>query len=382
MALIGQDIIGGEWIFSGYEAKVAAYILILVALRLVLTREQLDAATLLLALATYFHFLVGGFWFAGGMVLRLLDRPRAGQRVLLAVALYGLLVAPLCSIIIWSRLADSSAALAPDVPLPDVIYSIIREPHHQSPFLTWPYFQDRWLPGYIKAAPMLLSCVWLARNSANPRLRIMAVWLAGLVAYFFLVLGPKYLDRDSGVLGKFYLFRPSSLVELLWLMVALTFAIGLAGRHARLLRAALFATIGMMFLYVESGRLVGEIATSNAGRMQKALLTSAVTRLTAPGDVVLIDPGVESQWLEFERRTGRPTLVMWKFAPTNDAELIAWYRRMERRQSVFDQGCGVDIGAVQPVLLLTTPATASRLAGTCGPEGFRIGPWVLLNTAR
>lgn len=247
MALIGQDIIGGEWIFSGYEAKVAAYILVLVALRLVLTREQLDAATLLLALATYFHFLVGGFWFAGGMVLRLLDRPRAGQRVLLAVALYGLLVAPLCSIIIWSRLADSSAALAPDVPLPDVIYSIIREPHHQSPFLTWPYFQDRWLPGYIKAAPMLLSCVWLARNSANPRLRIMAVWLAGLVAYFFLVLGPKYLDRDSGVLGKFYLFRPSSLVELLWLMVALTFAIGLAGRHARLLRAALFATIGMMF---------------------------------------------------------------------------------------------------------------------------------------
>ena len=286
MALIGQDIVGGEWIFSGYEAKVAAYILVLAALRLVLTREQLGAATLLLALATYFHFLVGGFWSASGMVLRLLDRPRAGRHVLLAVALYGLLVAPLCSIIIWSRLADSSAALAPDVPPPDVIYSIIREPHHQSPFLTWPYFQDRWLPGYIMAAPMLLSCVWLARNSANPRLRIMAVWLAGLVAYFFLVLGPKYLDRDSGVLGKFYLFRPSSLVELLWLMVALTFAIGLAGRYVRLLRAALFATIGMMFLYVESGRLVREIATSNAGRMQKVLLASAVTRLTAPGDLV------------------------------------------------------------------------------------------------
>lgn len=97
---------------------------------------------------------------------------------------------------------------------------------------------------------------------------------------------------------------------------------------------------------------------------------------------MLIDPGVEAQWLEFERRTGRPTLVMWKFAPTNDAELIAWYRRMQRRQAVFDQGCGVDIGAVQPVLLLTTPATAPQLAGTCGPERFRIGPWVLLNTTR
>ena len=382
MALIGQDIVGGEWIFSGYEAKVAAYILVLAALRLVLTREQLGAATLLLALATYFHFLVGGFWFAAGMVLRLLDRPRAGRDVLAAVAVYGLLVAPLCSIIIWSRLADASAALAPDVPPPDVIYSIIREPHHQSPFLTWSYFQDRWLPGYIMAVPMLLFCVWLARNSANPRLRVMAVWLAGLVAYLFLVLGPKFLDRDSGVLGKFYLFRPSSLIELLWLMVALAFVIGLAGRHARLLRAALFATIGTMFLYVESGRLVREIAISNASRMQKALLASAVIRLTAPGDLVLIDPDVEAQWLEFERRTGRPTLVMWKFAPTNDAELITWYRRMQRRQAVFDQGCGVDIVAVQPVLLLTTPATASRLAGTCGLERFRDESWVLLNTTR
>jgi hypothetical protein len=28
------------------------------------------------------------------------------------------------------------------VPPPDVIYSIIREPHHQSPFLSWSYFRD------------------------------------------------------------------------------------------------------------------------------------------------------------------------------------------------------------------------------------------------
>ena len=269
----------------------------------------------------------------------------------------------------WSRLADASAALVPEVPPPDVIYSIIREPHHQSPFRTGHIFEDRWLPGYIMAVPMLLFCVWLAGNSANPRLRIMSVF-AGLVAYLFLVLGPKYLDRDSGMLGKFYLFRPSSLIELLWLMVALAFVIGLARRHARLLRAALFATIGTMFLYVENGRLVREIATSNASRMQKVLLASAVIRLTAPGDLVLIDPDVEAQWLDFERRTGRPTLVMWKFAPTNDAELIIWYRRMQRRQAVFDQGCGVDIGAVQPVLLLTTPATASHLPEPAVPKGF------------
>ena len=29
MALLGQDIVGGEWLFGGYEAKVAAYVLVL-----------------------------------------------------------------------------------------------------------------------------------------------------------------------------------------------------------------------------------------------------------------------------------------------------------------------------------------------------------------
>ena len=105
---------------------------------------------------------------------------------------------------------------------------------------------------------------------------------------------------------------------------------------------------------------------------------AAVTRLMAPGDIVLIDPAVEVQWLDFERRTARPTLVMWKFAPTNDAELITWYRRIERRKAVFDQGCGADIGVVRLVFLLTTPAGVSRLATTCGPEVFRAGHWILL----
>ncbi len=47
----------------GYEAKVAAYIFVLSALRLVLVRERLATATLLFAAATYFHFLV---WRASG----------------------------------------------------------------------------------------------------------------------------------------------------------------------------------------------------------------------------------------------------------------------------------------------------------------------------
>jgi Domain of unknown function (DUF6798) len=380
MALIGQDIIGGEWLFGGYEAKVAAYILVLFALRLVLTRQRLTAATFLLVLATYFHFLVGGFWFVAAMVLRRLDR-RDLRQLALGVVLYTLLVAPLVVVIAWSRLADNSATLATDVPPPDVIYSIIREPHHQSPFLSWPYFRDHWLPGYVMALPMLLSCVWLARSGAIRRFRVTACWLAGLLAYLFLVLAPKFLDRDSGVLGKFYLFRPSSLIELLWLTLALAFAISVAGRRAWLLRAGLLAVIGPWFCYVQGGRLRQELDTAAIAESQKAPIEQAVRQLTSPRDLVLIDPAVEMNWLDFERRTGRSTWVMWKFAPTNDAELITWYRRIEARQAVFDEGCGPHLSIPRPAFLLTR-AAASWLTTTCGPELFRAGPWVLLQMRR
>jgi hypothetical protein len=379
MALIGQDVVGGEWLFSGYEAKVAAYILVLFALRLIFTRERLTAPVLLLALATCWHFLVGGFWFVAMMALRLLDC-RTLRPVARAAGLYMLLVSPLFVVIFWSRLVDHSAAQATDVPPPDVIYSIIREPHHQTPFLSWEYFRDHWLPGYAMALPMLLSCVWFASHAAIHRFRVMAWWLAGLLAYLVLILGPKFLDRDSGVLGKFYLFRPSSLIELLWLMLALAFVAKAAGRRAWLVRVVLLATIGPVFCYVQGGRVLQEIETARIAESRKAPVEQAVRQLIPAGDVVLIDPDVEMNWLDFERRTGRPAWVMWKFAPTNDAELITWYRRIEARWAVFQQKCGQDISIAHQIFLLTTPAAASRLTANCGAELLRAGPWVLIES--
>jgi hypothetical protein len=378
MGLIGQDIVGGEWLFSGYEAKVAAYILVLAALQLVLTSQRLTTATCLFVVATYAHFLVGGFWFMAAMVLRLLGTPRDLRRVALATSLFVLLAAPLAGVIAWSRVVETPALLPTDVPPPDVIYSIIREPHHQSPFLSWGYFRDHWLPGYVEAALMLWVCLRVACRSTMRPLRPLALWLASLLACLFLVLGPKYLDRNSGVLGKFYLFRPSSLTLLLWLMLALAVATRMFGHRAWMLRTALTAVIGSAFLYVQGGQLASAFAANDLLVGQKRLLVGAVTSLTAPGTVVLIDQDVEPQWLDFERRTERPTLVMWKFAPTNDADLITWYRRILFRRAVFEQGCGTDTDAAGIGLLLTTVAHADRINAHSGPEAFRMGDWVLL----
>ena len=378
MALLGQDIVGGEWLFGGYEAKVAAYVLVLAGLRSVLVRTRPAAATPLFVAATYFHFLVGGFWFVAALALALLGAPREPRRVAAAAGLFALSVAPLAGAIAWSRLTDTSAALAADVPPPDVIYSVIREPHHQSPFLSWAYFRDRWLPGYLLAAAMLAASVWAARRGPTRQLRVAALWLAGLLAYLLAVLAPKYLDRDTGVLGKFYLFRPSSLVLLLWLMLVLACATGLLARRGRLLRAALLAIVGPAFLYTQGMRVAGDIVGNAALEREKRPLAAAIARAAGPRDVVLVDPELEALLLDFERRTGRTTFVLWKFAPTKDHEITVWYRRMMLRQSIFDRGCDAGQHTREFAFLLTTPAKASRLGANCGPEAHRAAHWVLL----
>jgi hypothetical protein len=180
------------------------------------------------------------------------------------------------------------------------------------------------------------------------------------------------------MLGKLYLFRPSSLILLLWLLLALAVAAMMLGSRTWILRRSLLALIGPAFLYIHGGRLVHEMVAHAALEHQKDALFSKVVRMVAPGDIVLIDPDIEMQLLDFERRTGRPTLVTWKFAPSNDRELIVWYRRVEFRRAVFARGCGSGMPLRDVQYLLTTSASVPWLATSCGPQAVRVGQWVLL----
>ncbi|HYM02099.1 MAG TPA: hypothetical protein VET85_04070, partial [Stellaceae bacterium] len=214
--MMGQTLFGGEWLFGDYEAKIPAYALVIAGLACTLSRRSWALSALLFAAATYFHFLVGIFWFVAAIALRLVADRREGRRLLMAAALFMLAVAPLLALIASSRIRDGAVAAA-DMPSPDVIYSIIRAPHHTSPFVSWDNFVGQWLPGLLLAAAMLATTVVVARSETSQRLRPVARWLGGLLIYLFLAFAAAYLDRRTGMLGKLYLFRPASLLLLLWL---------------------------------------------------------------------------------------------------------------------------------------------------------------------
>src|SRR5689334_5694754 len=99
-----------------------------------------------------------------------------------------------------------------------------------------------------------------------------------------------------------------------------------------------------------------------------------------PDAVVLLDPEIEWAFLDIERTIHRFALVTWKFAPTNDPQILEWYRRMEFRQSVFQEGC-----EAHPIYrtdyLLTTRDQEGFLARSCGSPVLETGRLALLRWA-
>jgi hypothetical protein len=135
--LLGQQIMGGEWLFFGYEAKVAAYAFVIAGLVTVIARQRSRTSFSLFVVATYFHFLVGIFWFHASLIWRVIDDRGALKSVIIKAAWFWLAVSPLIAIIEWKRwIVDAALPVPPGLPSPDYIYSILREPWHAAPFVS------------------------------------------------------------------------------------------------------------------------------------------------------------------------------------------------------------------------------------------------------
>lgn len=380
-ALLGQTLFADETLFEGAEAKVLAYALVFAGLAFAIDRKYIGAA-FLFVVATYFHFLVGIFWFFAAMALALIQDWSERQRPLFATAVFVLLVAPLLGLIAYTRLVEVGPSDADmGLPAPGVIYSLIRSPWHTAPFINRSVFFWGWLPGYLLACSMLASAFVLTRLPEGARLRGPALWLCLLLLYLILALVPAFIDRDTGVLGKFYLFRPAALVLLLWLVVAASMLGTLLGDRRLVVSLVVLALVGPPFLL----NTVHRIAAARAAWAQVTEKQALVDFLGAhaPIDaIVLIDPQLENSNLDFERRTGHPSLVLWKFVPTNDPQILEWYRRLEFRKALFAEGVCAKPNAYSPRFLLVTPEHAADLAKTCGPIVYRSKHLVLLDTDR
>lgn len=209
---LGQEILGGEWLFRDVEPKTLAYPFVLFSFYASLKRN-FTYSHLSLVIATYFHFLVGGFWFLITFLGQLYSTKNLRQTLLDSLK-YLIISTPLILIIVVGQLHSQEAVHS--IPSASWIYSYFRNPHHVAPFASWEIFEKYWLKGFIFLFLLTFTSLFLYYNSVNKNERVFCKFILFLDLYLIFALIISYFDKN-GLLGKFYLFRPSSVILLLTL---------------------------------------------------------------------------------------------------------------------------------------------------------------------
>lgn len=358
--LLGEELFSGEWLFKGVESKTFAYAAVMASLGFAL-RDRWVPATVLLVLAAYCHFLVGGFWALAVCLLAWLRTRRLSPALWMGLA-FVLLAAPLLVVIVRDHLA---APLAPSALSPDFIYAQ-RNAHHVAPFWDLAGFM-RWMPGLLALA-VLAGAVWLAGRYLENR--YLALWVLCLFGYLAAALAAGYLDTGYA-LAKFYLFRPSSLTLLLALALLLTALRGAAAGSGVLRICA--AALVLYFVLLLAWRVgLAWFGPADPFQAERAGLIQAVRENSRPEEIVLIDPDLEMRRSQagIHRLIPRPTLISWKFVPTHPADIIRWSQLIEFRKEVFRQGCH-DPLAYPVGLILAAGDHRSPALRSCGEVVWR-----------
>ena len=364
--MLGEEILGGEWLFDGSEPKTLAYALIFFAVALA-NLGRWRTAFVVSAGATWLHFLAGGFWSLALGLCAAWQLRRDWRVAFQPLTIYILLISPLLGIIAHDQLAAVS-----DLPMPivsnmtpldtDRIYAW-RNAHHVSPFVN-PAIFPHWRRhiAYLVIALVAFLLIWRRRPVSALLLPLAGFGLAELV----LALAISYLDQDRLALAKLYLFRPSSVTLLLMLSAAL-----IAIRSAMPRRFSAFGTWALVLLTLQGLQLEyrrdRELGQSMNVPHQAELIEVVRTSSTA-NEIVLLDPALDPTLpgIRLHRLIGRPTVFAQKFVPTAPQDIQRWYSLLQWRDRLFENGCARGTGGVPVKLIVTASRLARERTADCG----------------
>ena len=374
---LGQHILGLESLFvggfGGFEGKTLAYPFVFLSFSSSLKR-RFGHSYLFLALATYFHFLVGGFWFLITLLGQLYWTKNLKQTLFDSLK-YLIVCAPLFLMIGGVQLQTQETANS--TPSASWIYTYFRNPHHVAPFASAAQFAFWYKKGVVFLFGLTVTSVVLYRYSGDKNEKEFSKLVLALNLYLVFSLIISYFDKE-GVLGKFYLFRPSSVTLLLTLCLYALLLKNRVSRNAKqmsfvalvLISCLVIPTlpghdfIGLRVVSVFLGKervesLVLEkrekgpyfslslpsdfFENQNHSKLEEIIESSNNT------DIFLIDPRLEGRYLSFERKYNRPTLIARKFVPTTASDIVRWYKLLNMREELFNRGCPAKMMEEYPI---------------------------------
>ena len=308
---IGQQLVGFEWIFQSFEAKVPAYACLFFALDAFLG-ERMKTAGVLLGTCFSLHPGVGfaAFWCFGTTLIAMRPAARVWRAVLVPAALCGLPG-------IIPALLVSHASTAAD-PLAWRFVTFQALPRH---FNVLDFPQQS-----LVALLLLLVFVWrAARNEpGHAGLSVVFSLLAGLSVLFTLGIAAFKLERFAWL--QVFPFRVFPLLLPLFGLFVAARQLTVARRKPGELVTPALALLAVISLGSPFPILREELALSVGSWSATDDLDAAMrwTRDHAPADAVVALPPdrKDGDWV-----TGRATVVSWWAVPYD--RLAEWIARLE-----------------------------------------------------
>jgi hypothetical protein len=204
----------------------------------------------------------------------------------------------------------------------------------------------------------------LALNRKTKRLILLVI---GLQTYLFCSLLVTASETAAIVLGKFYLFRPSSLALLIWIIAIF---VTLRQVHTNRFVVWIAACVVVPIAYWNVIKnTIDEYRVISVDTAEMVALIDAATEATTDTEIVLIQPGHDGAHPEaaLSRLIPRATLVNWSFLPASSASIAEWYQRVQFRRGLFANGCKEPVDyPVGALIIRNDEMPSERVIESCG----------------
>ncbi len=319
-----QHFFGKEWIFSGFESKTIAYIFVWYGYYFLLVSKFRHAA-FFTALGSYFHILVGGWFFILVIIYTFIEE-RSIKSLFIIGGIYVLTVVPFVGYLALH--ITESGSIIHDVNI-DWVYSFFRNTHHTAPMHTVGAVKYV-LPRVTVGFALLLCCVFYFRNQEDENIRKVNRIAMISLCMVFVGLIITYIDVNGRIL-KYYLFRIASIGAFSYYLLFILFFREQAERygHLSIVRKVVLILI-IPFCMIRIGKNVYK-AVYHSRNEALAELADYVKKHTSADDVFLFR---EEDEIAFSRLTRRESLVVFKFDPGGGEKIYEWYSREKMRRQL------------------------------------------------
>jgi hypothetical protein len=341
-----QALMGGEWIFGGFEAKTLAYIFILYGLDYIL-REKYLKAVVMASISMYFHVLAGGWFLLYVFVFMVFSKEK-----ILDIFKKGILsliiISPLV-IYLYKSLIQNNPVVIDGVNT-NYIYTAIRNPNHTGILSNMHYFLSHHLDGVIiTIIVLIISLVWLNKQKESLLLKsnllVKIILIQNLV---FVVIA--YFDKN-GALMKYYPFRGSAIAMLLLQLIIIYKLIEALPKFGEYLKNKkwieqysniqsftndsifILAILALFFTSISrykdyQNKKPHYNAVSQAAKILKDN--------SKKGDIFMLYGNENQYTYSIMRNSGRDMFFCYRFIPTRSYDIYEWYRRFLLQSEVVN----------------------------------------------